>query len=157
MSTIRTPRVSPLWITIAVLSGASIAGCGSVGVASDAGTNNVSSAIPFDQCMRSNGVPNLPDGPITAASRVKVQSPAFRTALNACQKYLPPRTSPAPIPESVRQQLRLLAKCMRASGVPNFPDPDANGNIQFPIDSPITNSPAFQHAQDGPCKKYNGR
>jgi hypothetical protein len=43
---------------------------------------------------------------------------------------------------------------MRANGVPNFPDPDNNGNIQFPVTSPIPHSPAFQRAQNGPCKKY---
>ena len=47
-----------------------------------------------------------------------------------------------------------FAQCMRANGVPHFPDPDANGNIQFPITSPIPQSPAFQHAQNGPCKQY---
>jgi hypothetical protein len=50
-----------------------------------------------------------------------------------------------------------MSRCMRANGVPNFPDPDANGNIQFPITSPIPQSPAFQHAQNGPCKKYLSR
>jgi hypothetical protein len=43
---------------------------------------------------------------------------------------------------------------MRANGVPNFPDPDASGNIQFPLGSPIPKSPAFRHAQNGPCEKY---
>jgi len=43
---------------------------------------------------------------------------------------------------------------MRANGVPNFPDPNANGDIQFPVTSAIPKSPAFQRAQSGPCKKY---
>ena len=47
-----------------------------------------------------------------------------------------------------------FAQCMRANGVPDFPDPDANGNIQFPIGSPIPQSAAFQRAQNGPCKQY---
>ena len=38
-----------------------------------------------------------------------------------------------------------LAKCMRAHGVPNFPDPDpVTGNLQVP--GTIANSPAFQTA-----------
>jgi hypothetical protein len=53
----------------------------------------------------------------------------------------------------VRQELK-FARCMRANGVPNFPDPDANGNIQFPVTSPIPKSPAFQRAKNGACKKY---
>jgi hypothetical protein len=157
MNNIRTPRLRPLWIAVAMLGGASIAGCGSVSISGDAGTNNASSAIPFAQCMRSNGVPNFPDHPITPASGINIASPAYEHAQSACREYLPPSTPPPPTPESVREQLRLLAECMRANGVPNFPDPDANGNIQFPASSPIPESPAFQHAQDGPCKKYNGR
>jgi hypothetical protein len=54
----------------------------------------------------------------------------------------------------VREQELRFAQCMRTNGVPNFPDPDANGNIQFPITSAIPKSPAFQRAQDGACKKY---
>jgi hypothetical protein len=95
MSTIRTSRVGSLWIAIAVLGAAAIAGCGSAGASGGTGTN-ATTAIPFAQCMRANGVPN-------------------------------------------------------------FPDPDAKGEIQFPISSPIPQSPAFQRAQDGPCKKYVGR
>jgi hypothetical protein len=47
-----------------------------------------------------------------------------------------------------------FARCMRVNGVPNFPDPDANGDIQFPISSAIPQSPSFQDAQNGPCKRY---
>jgi hypothetical protein len=107
--------------------------------------------------MRANGVPNFPDGPITPNSGIHPLSPAFQSAETACKKYEPRSTPPPPVPASVRQQERALARCMRANGVPNFPDPDANGDIQFPIGSPIPKSPAFQGAQNGPCKKYNGR
>ena len=154
MNTIPTPK-GALWIAIAALGGASIAGCGSISISGDAGTN-ASNVIPFAQCMRSNGVPNFPDGRITPASGINPTSPAYEHAQSACNKYLPHYAPPPPTPESVRQQLRLLAACMRANGVP-IPDPDANGNIQFLINSPLVSSPAFQHAQNGPCKKYSDR
>ena len=164
MIAIRTPPVCSLWIAIAVLGGAAIAGCGSTAAPSGTETNATRGPDPglrFSQCMRTNGVPNFPDpGPrgheINPGSGV-TQSPAYHIAFNACEKYLPQSGHPPPVPASVRQQELALAKCMRANGVPNFPDPDANGNIQFPLSSPIPRSPAFQRAQSGPCKKYLGR
>ncbi|HYB30082.1 MAG TPA: hypothetical protein VEF89_25975 [Solirubrobacteraceae bacterium] len=44
------------------------------------------------------------------------------------------------------------AQCMRANGLPTFPDPGPNG-IQFPLGSPILRSPAFRRAQKA-CQKY---
>jgi hypothetical protein len=46
-----------------------------------------------------------------------------------------------------------FATCMRAHGVPNFPDPNGGGGIQIPIGSGINpQSPAFQSAR-GACAK----
>jgi hypothetical protein len=106
--------------------------------------------------MRANGVPNFPDpGPGGySRSAINLQSPAVQSAMNACLRYLPQSGHSPPAPAGVRQEELLLANCMRANGVPNFPDPDANGDIQFPVDSPIPQSPAFQRAQNGPCEKY---
>ena len=143
--------MSSLWIAIAVLSGAAIAGCGSAGAPGGTGTD-AASGIQFAQCMRANGVPNFPDGPITPNSGINPLSPAYQSAQNACKRYAP-RHAPPPVPASVRQQERALARCMRANGVSDFPDPDANGNSQFPIGSPIPQSQAFQRAQNGPCRQ----
>lgn len=145
--------MSSLWIAIAVLGGAAVAGCGSAGAPGETGTG-ATSAVQFAQCMRANGVPNFPDGRVMPDSGINLLSPAYQGAENACKKYEAGPAPPPRTPASVRQQERALAKCMRANGVPNFPDPDANGNIQFPIASPIPQSPAFQRAQNGPCRKY---
>jgi hypothetical protein len=159
MSMTRRSRVNCLWIAIAVLGGASMAGCGSTGLVSETVTNapgGSNSALRFSQCMRANGVPSFPDPDPSgyARSSINLQSPAVQSALNACTRYLPPSGHPPTVPTSVRHQELLLANCMRANGVPNFPDPDNNGDIQFPVTSPIPHSPAFQRAQNGPCKKY---
>ncbi len=162
MSTIRSSRVSSLWIAIAVLGGAVVAGCGSTGApgrTAATARRGPSSGLQFSQCMRANGVPNFPDpGPrgnqIGPGSGLNLQSPAGQLAFNACVKYLHQSGHSPPVPASVRRQELKLAQCMRANGVPNFPDPDANGDIQFPVTSPIPQSPAFQRAQNGPCKKY---
>jgi hypothetical protein len=160
MGTIRRSRVRLLAIAIAVLSGAAIAGCGSAAAHSGASTNASSgSGLRFSQCMRANGVPNFPDpGPGGyQRSGINLQSPAVQSAMNTCVRYLPSSGNSPPVPASIRHQELLLANCMRANGVPNFPDPDANGNIQFPISSPVPRSPAFQRAENGPCKKSLSR
>ena len=116
----------------------------------------VSPGIRFAQCMRANGVLDFPDGRITPASGINPASPAYESAQNTCKKYLPrARAGPPPTPPSLVREELALARCMRANGVPNFPDPNAQGNIQFPITSPIPQSPAFQRASHGPCKKYS--
>jgi hypothetical protein len=151
--------VSSLWIAIAVLGGAAIAGCGSAGAASRTAANAKSRpnpALQFSHCMRANGVPNFPDPGRGGyrTSGINFQSPAAHSALNVCDKHLHQSGHPSPVPAGVLHQELLLAQCLRANGVPNFPDPDASGNIQFPITSPIPQSPAFRSAQNGQCKKY---
>lgn len=159
MSMICRSRVNCLRIAIAVLGGASMAGCGSTGPLSRTVTDAPSgsnSALRFSQCMRANGAPSFPDpGPSGyARSGINLQSPAVQSAMNACTRYLPQSGHSPTVPARVRHQELLLANCMRANGVPNFPDPDKNGDIQFPVTSPIPQSPAFERAQNGPCKKY---
>jgi len=158
MNPIRIARVNSLRVAIAVLGGASIAGCGSTGAPSRAMASTrsgSSSRLQFSQCMRANGIPNFPD-PSPAGYQttgINLQSPAAESAFNVCIKHQHQSGQPPPTPESVRLQELTFAQCMRANGIPNFPDPDANGNIQFPTTSPIPHSPAFQRAQNGPCKK----
>jgi hypothetical protein len=83
--------------------------------------------------MRSRGVPNFPDpnpgggGFDFHASAVVISSPAFKRAQAKCQKLLPSGGGPlSPGPPASAQtmaQLRKIAVCMRAHGVPQFPDP----------------------------------
>ena len=50
-----------------------------------------------------------------------------------------------------------FADCMRAHGVPNFPDPGSGGGIQIPDNSGINpRSPAFQSAQSACFKLLPG-
>ena len=50
-----------------------------------------------------------------------------------------------------------FAACMRAHGVPNFPDPSGGGGINIPIGSGINpQSPAFQSAQSSCFKLLPG-
>jgi hypothetical protein len=50
-------------------------------------------------------------------------------------------------PASLEQAAVAYAKCMRANGVPNFPDPNAGGGFLFHARVGLTNSPLFKAAQ----------
>lgn len=110
-----------------------VAGCGSTGAPSGTVTNagsptpsGPSPALEFARCMRAHGVSNYPDpgsGPGPQSSPVDPQSPAFQTAQNACQKYLPNDGQPRPMSEADRVRAVAFAKCMRTHGEPDFPDP----------------------------------
>jgi anti-sigma factor RsiW len=45
-------------------------------------------ALELAHCMRSHGVPNFPDGPITKSSGINQNSPTFQRAFQSCKKYL---------------------------------------------------------------------
>jgi hypothetical protein len=50
-------------------------------------------------------------------------------------------------PASLQQAAVAYAKCMRASGVPNFPDPNASGGFLFHASRGLASSPLFKAAQ----------
>jgi hypothetical protein len=94
--------------------------------------------VALAKCMRSHGVPNFPDPSGSSAgiqvtrsasgqmtvNGVSVNAPAFQAASAKCRSVLP---SPPPISAtqlaSIRSGALKMAQCMRAHGVPNFPDP----------------------------------
>ncbi|MGH2870991.1 MAG: hypothetical protein ACRDL5_00820, partial [Solirubrobacteraceae bacterium] len=104
--------------------------------------------------MRANGVSGFPDPisfsggeglPLVVVSDDSLiaegrtfAGPAVRTAQQTCRAYLPPGGGP---PASVRaQQLRqelALARCMRAHGVPSYPDPSASSGGQVGLPAVI--------------------
>jgi hypothetical protein len=155
MHALRRSSVFLLWTAATVLVVVLTAGCGSASHPSASGTDaksRVNAGVRVAECMRKNGVPNYPDSGLTPGSGI-TQSPAFQHAFNVCAKSLH-HESPPPTPPSAARQELAFSKCMRAHGIPDFPDPNASGNIQFPVSSPLPKSPAFQRAANGPCKKY---
>jgi hypothetical protein len=108
--------------------------------------------LKFAECMRSSGVPNFPD-PGAGGSGLKVpineaQSPAFLTAQQSCRKELPGGGPPRVVPESAKVSMIRHAECMRAHGVPSYPDPTfpPGGGIAISFGNVNPNSPAFQGA-----------
>ena len=132
---------------------------------SGSASHNTPRLLSFVSCVRAHGIPNLPDpgsrpsdagsGPVlnlmgvTFPAGITPQSPAFRTAMQACKHLLPNGGTPPPVSASQRKQAIAAAQCMRTHGVPNFPDPvfPAHGGIGTRIGAGINpQSPAFQKA-----------
>lgn len=111
--------------------------------------------------MRSNGVPSYPD-PDSSGHLVKeslrelgVSTSQFQTAETACGHMLP--NGGRPPSEAARQQVKTeslaFSRCVRAHGVPSFPDPDSTGRIPDPARVGIDQgSPKFKAANQA-CGK----
>jgi hypothetical protein len=119
-----------------------VAGC-SNGPA-DSGTGNSSAtathekAVKFAECMRANGVSGFPDpdafGGLTIdgianGSSVNTNSAAFEQALTACKNLEPPGFTGSKVTPQQRTARLEFAQCVRDNGVPDFPDPTANGPL----------------------------
>lgn len=132
-------RVAPL-AALALI--AALGGCSQASSATGSSTSTAASsadkAVKFAQCMRTNGVANFPDpGPsgqftideIANGSGVNTTSSAFVQAMNACRSLEP--AGFAGSARSTQQQSAALqfARCVRADGVPDFPDPTPNGPL----------------------------
>jgi len=119
-----------------------ISACGSnapAATGSDSGAAaHVAQAVKFSQCMRANGVPNFPDpdasGSLTLdgvvnGSSLDPNSATFQQALSAC-KNLEPAGFMGNTRTAQQQDAALkFAQCMRDNGVPDFPDPTADGPL----------------------------
>jgi hypothetical protein len=119
----------------------------------------------FVSCMRHHGVPNFPDlvmGPNGGAVpvgpvNIDKDSPTVQAARRACNSILPGGQAPAaaaqPITPKDQVDYIKAAACMRAHGVPDFPDPKFSGtNVTFPtppgMNASIGNSPTFLRARE---------
>jgi hypothetical protein len=110
-------------------------------------TGSTSSNLAYAQCMRDHGARNFPDpggnGQFVLTG-VNTQSPQFQAALAACKAPYASATSGqnANAPASGLK----FARCMRAHGVANFPDPAANGQNSSSISQGSGQTPVFQRA-----------
>lgn len=121
-------------------------------------------AVSYARCMRSQGVPSFPDPdsqgqfPPVQIGRNGVTQQAVQSAKNAC-RHLQPGGGPG---TAGQQQGRLtqaldFSRCMRAHGVPDFPDPStSNGGVGYNLSGVDTHSPPFQSAQQA-CRSQPGK
>jgi len=87
-------------------------------------------ALEAARCIRAHGVPNFPDPSadhgLVVPNDINPQSPAFRSAQQACSKLTSGGEGQGTASRNGNLQLVALARCMRAHGVPNFPDPTSS-------------------------------
>jgi hypothetical protein len=106
-----------------------LAACGSSDPPSNADPTG-GPLLKYAQCMRANGVPNFPDprasGGLFIPNDIDTQSPAFKSAQQACAKLEQANTGSSRLSNGRKLQLLTLARCVRAHGVPNFPDPTSS-------------------------------
>jgi hypothetical protein len=121
-----------------------------------------SAALAYVDCMRSHGVPNLPDpsadGTLNVdfatggkdgspvSSGINRNSPQYISADSACRHLFP-----GGVPTAAQNQEALTegleyAQCMRSHGVPNFPDPTTAGVVRLGA-GVDPSSPQFQRVQ----------
>src|SRR5262249_5381052 len=124
----------------------------------------------LSECMRANGVPNFPDPNaqgVIQGSGFDPSSSAFQKAQHACAKDFGGGGRPSPA-QIARAEAAALAfsKCMRSTGVTNFPDPDfgSGGDIRISIHAHPgsggtldPNSPIFRKAQQACGSLLPGR
>jgi hypothetical protein len=173
-----SPGVANIGTTTTGTTGASPAGAGgNLGTAAGPGggggvlrlAGGGKDIAKFASCMRTHGEPNFPDPDaqgnlsISSSSGIDPSSSQFQVAQRACSKYLPSGGQPpSPAQQAKMQQQALeFAACMRAHGVPKFPDPDfRGGKIAIRIDASSgidPRSPQFQAAQKACASELPGK
>jgi hypothetical protein len=103
------------------------AGTGSTGGAQSSATAQ-DKAVKLAECIRAHGVPHFPDPDAKGqfAFGIDVSPAVWRRAVDACKALEPPGIfSGKRSPKQQSDALR-FARCVRAHGVKDFPDP-ANG------------------------------
>ena len=88
--------------------------------------------LNFARCMQAHGITNFPDsGELKITSGIDPNSAQFQAAQHACQSLLPGLAQTPSQKAAANDAALKFAKCMRAHGVPNFPDPNGQGVINM--------------------------
>jgi hypothetical protein len=161
------------WLA-AVSAALLIAGCGgsggsggAVGATTEA-PNSSSSPVGLSRCMRAHGLTNFPDptagpggegfngitlgnGGALIVDGITFSGLAATAAAKACARFLRPGGPPPQLTAQQKQRALTFARCMRAHGVPHFPDPTFSAGPGKATGPPVgmdPSSPAFMHAAE---------
>jgi hypothetical protein len=139
-----------------------VAQVGTTGSTKGSGSSNASGSgsasdregalVAFSACMRKHGVPNFPDPKATGhgygltIDDSMANSPQFKNAQRVCKKLLPNGGVPSAqeLAKQLQEALR-YASCIRAHGMPDYPDPKVHGGGIEMGEAP--DSPQFKIAQ----------
>ena len=125
---------------VAAACGSNPASTGSTG--STGASASAFTGVAFTQCMHAHGVPDYPapeNGQlpkITSGQQVGVSDATLQSAQTACQSRWPYQAlTPAQQQQELAEDVK-FAQCMRARGLPKFPDPTAtDGRVVFVINT----------------------
>ena len=123
-------------------STSSTSGTSSTSSTSSSGTGGVSAAyvsdkLGFARCLRAHGMPNYPDpnasGQEPPNSKQLIKSPQGQAAVGACSSWGNRiHNDVAGQNQAVMGEYVRFARCMRAHGLPGFPDPAyAERRVEF--------------------------
>lgn len=164
---------------LGLLVALSVAGCGGTkgdddGVATAGGgtakpsgsasapANDADGSLKYSACMRANGVPNFPDANANGGldidlGKLGVSKEKMDAADQKCKQYLPNGGQPQKLDPEKLELARQYSKCIRANGVPGFPDPDPNGGIAIDGNKlGVDPLGATMKAAEKACQKYMG-
>ena len=115
--------------------------------------------LKYSQCMREHGMTWFPDpkkdGEMTLRIPDGIDKSKMDAAEQACRQWAPNGGNAPKLDAAALEQLRLMAKCMRENGVPNFPDPKPDGQLAISADQVGAGpgDPTFDKAEKI-CDKY---
>jgi hypothetical protein len=145
-------------LAVAALLAAACSGGGGTPVSAQ--LTNYQKALAYSQCMRAHGEPGFPDPQANGSLLIDGQKDHLNGALmnsanKACQHLMPkaPPMTSAQQRKVTAQALKFVA-CMRAHGLPTFPDPHVSSSgIEMQLPKGLQpNSPVFRAAQQA-CKR----
>jgi hypothetical protein len=135
------------WAALGVVLATALAGCsagagaGSAGAEGQSHAQVVATARELVQCIREHGQPNFPDAVVSDTNVLSFPLSAPRvpeSTQQACRSIfdrLPPQPAGSPpVPHAQFERWLAFARCMRAHGVPTWPDPNPDGTFVVPQD-----------------------
>jgi len=157
----RVPGARRPAVLAAALAGIALlaAACSGGAKPASAALTNYQKALAYSQCMRAHGEPGFPDPQpngdlLINGPKDHLNGALMNSAGKACQHLMPksPPLTAAQQQQLVARTLKFVA-CMRAHGLPAFPDPKVSaGGIEMQLPRNIMpNSAVFKNAQQA-CK-----
>ena len=101
-------------------------------------------AVKFSECIRANGVSDFPDPNASGefpSYGVSVTPAVWTKAVAACKALQPPGTLSAKLTPAQESAALKFAQCVRAHGVPDFPDPVSGQPLIDTTHIPSSNKP----------------
>jgi hypothetical protein len=147
--------------TATTATGAAATGAAASSSAAKASMSAQEQGVAYAACMRKHGI-DMPDPSKNGGPHINQNSGGSATqdlrkvnaAMAACKSLLPAGENLVKPPADSVAALRALAKCMRANGIPKFPDPGADGQLMIDKNSGIDPTSAAFKAAQTKCSKY---